>query len=83
LVSTTASTSRPTILNPAGQQIVDQAFKERSRQRASYLDVADTTLQTLKQTGQLAAYALPGVDPFQTIREQINAERRRKGSRGL
>ncbi len=79
--STTATPSRPTILNAAGQQIIEQAFRERSRPRASYLDVADATLRTLKQTGQLAAYILPDVDPFQAIQDQINAERRCRGTR--
>jgi hypothetical protein len=78
LTSITTTNPRPTILNSAGQQIIEQAFRERSRQRASFLDVADATVRTLKQTGQLSAYALPGVDPFEAIHSLLDAERRRK-----
>ena len=65
----------------AGQQIIEQAFKERSRQRASFLDVADATVRTLKQTGQLAAYTLRGTDPVETIQQLLAAERRRQAIR--
>jgi hypothetical protein len=73
--SITTSSARPVILNPAGQQIIDRAFRDRSRQRASYLDVADATVRTLQQTGQLATYTVPGTDPIATIRHFLAAER--------
>lgn len=79
--STSLTTSRPIILDPAGQEIIERAFKERSRPRASFLDVADATVRTLMQTGQLAAYTLPGTDPFETIRQLIDAERPRRRTR--
>lgn len=69
-----ADDRHPKILNQAGQRIIDEAFKGRSRRRASYLDVADATVRTLNQTGQLQAYVLPGVDPLQVIQNLVDAD---------
>jgi hypothetical protein len=82
LSTTSAAGSRPAILNSAGQNIIEAAFRERSRRKASFLDVADATVRTLKQTGQLSSYVLKDVDPFEAIRNLIDAERRRQGTRG-
>jgi hypothetical protein len=48
----------------------EHVFKRRSRRRASYLDTIEPVIRFLEATGQLSAYAIPGIDPLDVIQAE-------------
>lgn len=59
---------RPRLLNNAGEQLIDEAFRQRSRKQMSWADCAETVIFTLEATGMLQHYLQPGIDPLTTIK---------------
>jgi hypothetical protein len=55
------------LASPWNSIFEDHVYKVRSRRRASYLDTIEPVVRFLAATGQLSAYAKPGIDPLAVI----------------
>lgn len=58
---------RAALLNPEGQMLLEKAFAERCRQRASFGDFAEGYIKALDQQGRLLPYLMEGVDPYEVL----------------
>lgn len=64
----------PQVLAAPWHSIFEEyVYKPRSRRRASYLDTLEPVVRFLDATGQLSAYARPGIDPLEVIRAEVEA----------
>lgn len=61
------SRAKPQLLNPQGQRMLEAAFAERPRARASFSDFAYGYLCALKDHELLRDYTIRGRDPFALI----------------
>ena len=58
------------VLNTEGQRLIDEAFRQRTRHRGAYQDVADAYIRALRDHGLLERYLIPGVDPFDVLKTE-------------
>ena len=59
---------RPRLLNNAGERLIEEAFRQRSRKHMSWGDCAEVVIFTLDATGLLRHYLEPSIDPLATIK---------------